>query len=110
MLIDYQNEYRNNLNSDMRCRDAYQQPLDQLSAVYPDVGKSHYSASPATLISGRRKLTLPWNSWREKKQRLQARQTPQERLRIHGGTACRNRPRSEKMDEFAQRAARRKPE
>ena len=35
MLIDYQNEYD-------------QQPLDQLSAVYPDVGKSHYSASPAT--------------------------------------------------------------
>ena len=47
MLIDYQNEYRNNLNSDMSAGDD-QQPLDQLSAVYPDAGKSHYSASPAT--------------------------------------------------------------
>ncbi len=57
MLIDYQNEYRNNLNSDMSAGMTsnrwinYQQFIQTLE-------KSHYSASPAT-ISGRRKLTLP---------------------------------------------------
>lgn len=47
MLIDYQNEYRNNLNSDMSAGMTSNR-WNQLSAVYPDAGKSHYSASPAT--------------------------------------------------------------
>ncbi len=47
MLIDYQNEYRNNLNSDMSAGMTsnrwinYQQFIQTLE-------KSHYSASPAT--------------------------------------------------------------
>ncbi len=46
-LIDYQNEYRNNLNSDMSAGMTSNRWI-RLSAVYPDAGKSHYSASPAT--------------------------------------------------------------
>ena len=56
MLIDYQNEYRNNLNSDM-------------SAGMPSAGSTISSLSrrwkkpllsiASNLISGRRKLTLP---------------------------------------------------
>lgn len=43
MLIDYQNEYRSNLNTDMGNGIA---SLDQLSAVYSDTGKGDRAASP----------------------------------------------------------------
>ncbi|HCR5808084.1 TPA: flagellar FliJ family protein, partial [Shigella flexneri] len=49
------------------------------------------------------------NSWREKKQRLQAWQTLQERQST-AALLAENRLDQKKMDEFAQRAAMRKPE
>ncbi|MBR7487256.1 flagellar biosynthesis chaperone FliJ, partial [Klebsiella pneumoniae] len=49
------------------------------------------------------------NFWREKKQRLQAWQTLQDR-QIAAATLAENRQDQKKMDEFAQRASMRKPE
>ena len=54
------------------------------------------------------KVDTALNFWREKKQRLQARQTLQDR-QIAAATLAENR-RIRKMDEFAQRASMRKPE
>ena len=77
MLIDYQNEYRNNLNSDMS----------------------------AGMTSNR------WINYQQfiQKQRLQAWQTLQERQST-AALLAENRLDQKKMDEFAQRAAMRKPE
>ncbi|EAX1222778.1 flagellar biosynthesis chaperone FliJ, partial [Salmonella enterica] len=52
---------------------------------------------------------LALKSWREKKQRLQAWQTLQDR-QTAAALLAENRMDQKKMDEFAQRAAMRKPE
>ncbi|MCR4215024.1 flagellar export protein FliJ, partial [Enterobacter cloacae] len=55
------------------------------------------------------KVDTALNFWREKKQRLQAWQTLQDR-QIAAATLAENRQDQKKMDEFAQRASMRKPE
>ncbi|KAB2425811.1 flagellar biosynthesis chaperone FliJ, partial [Enterobacter hormaechei] len=55
------------------------------------------------------KVDTALNFWREKKQRLQAWQTLQDR-QIAASTLAENRLDQKKMDEFAQRASMRKPE
>lgn len=53
MLIDYQNEYRNNLNSDMSA--GMGSTISSLSRRW----KKPLLSIASNLISGRRKLTLP---------------------------------------------------
>ncbi len=48
MLIDYQNEYRSNLNIDMG--NGIASNPDQLSAVYSDTGKGDRAASPPAYV------------------------------------------------------------
>jgi flagellar FliJ protein len=55
------------------------------------------------------KVDTALNFWREKKQRLQAWQTLQDR-QVAAATLAENRLDQKKMDEFAQRASMRKPE
>ena len=84
MLIDYQNEYRNNLNSDM-------------SAGMTSNRWINYQQFIQTLEKA---IT---------QHRLQAWQTLQERQST-AALLAENRLDQKKMDEFAQRAAMRKPE
>ena len=107
MLIDYQHEYRNNLNQDMSQGIAstrwqnYQQFIQTLEKA----------------IEQHRQQLMQWNSkvdqalgfWKEKKQRLQAWQTLSDR---HSSAAllAENRLDQKRMDEFAQRASFRKSE
>ena len=98
MLIDYQHEYRNNLNTDMGQGITsnrwinYQQFIQTLEKAI----EQHRQQ----LNQWTQKVDQALNSWRDKKQRLQAGQTLQ----------AENRLDQKKMDEFAQRAAMRKPE
>ena len=87
MLIDYQNEYRNNLNSDM-------------SAGMTSNRWINYQQFIQTLEKA---IT------QHRQQRLQAWQTLQERQST-AALLAENRLDQKKMDEFAQRAAMRKPE
>lgn len=101
MLMDYQLEYQNNLNSDMSQGIAslrwqnYQQFIQTLESA----------------IEQHRQQLLQWNNkveqaltfWREKKQRLQAWETLQER-QASATLLAENRLDQKKMDEFAQRA------
>lgn len=101
MLMDYQLEYQNNLNSDMSQGIAslrwqnYQQFIQTLESA----------------IEQHRQQLLQWNNkveqaltfWREKKQRLQAWETLQER-QASAALLAENRLDQKKMDEFAQRA------
>ncbi|MDE5206837.1 flagellar export protein FliJ [Citrobacter sp. ANG330] len=107
MLLDYQNEYRNNLNSDMSEGIAsnrwinYQQFIQTLEKAV----EQHRQQ----LTQWTQKVDVALNSWREKKQRLQAWQTLQDRQNA-AALLAENRLDQKKMDEFAQRAAMRKPE
>lgn len=107
MLIDYQNEYRSNLNTDMGNGIAsnrwinYQQFIQTLEKTI----EQHR----LQLTQWTQKVDLALKSWREKKQRLQARQTLQDR-QTAAALLAENRMDQKKMDEFAQRAAMRKPE
>lgn len=101
MLMDYQLEYQNNLNSDMTQGIAslrwqnYQQFIQTLESA----------------IEQHRQQLMQWNQkveqaltfWREKKQRLQAWETLQER-QSSAILLAENRLDQKKMDEFAQRA------
>lgn len=101
MLMDYQLEYQNNLNIDMSQGIAslrwqnYQQFIQTLESA----------------IEQHRQQLLQWNNkveqaltfWREKKQRLQAWETLQER-QASATLLAENRLDQKKMDEFAQRA------
>ena len=101
MLMDYQLEYQNTLNSDMSQGIAslrwqnYQQFIQTLESA----------------IEQHRQQLLQWNQkveqaltfWREKKQRLQAWETLQER-QASATLLAENRLDQKKMDEFAQRA------
>ncbi|EEP4870099.1 flagella biosynthesis chaperone FliJ [Salmonella enterica] len=107
MLIDYQNEYRSNLNTDMGNGIAsnrwinYQQFIQTLEKTI----EQHR----LQLTQWTQKVDLALKSWREKKQRLQAWQTLQDR-QTAAALLAENRMDQKKMDEFAQRAAMRKPE
>ncbi|ELP5679136.1 TPA: flagella biosynthesis chaperone FliJ [Salmonella enterica] len=107
MLIDYQNEYRSNLNTDMGKGIAsnrwinYQQFIQTLEKAI----EQHR----LQLTLWTQKVDLALKSWREKKQRLQAWQTLQAR-QTAAALLAENRMDQKKMDEFAQRAAMRKPE
>ena len=107
MLIDYQNEYRNNLNSDMSAGMTsnrwinYQQFIQTLEKAITQHRQQ--------LNQWTQKVDIALNSWREKKQRLQAWQTLQERQST-AALLAENSLDQKKMDEFAQRAAMRKPE
>ncbi|WP_312318157.1 flagellar export protein FliJ [Atlantibacter hermannii] len=107
MLIDYQHEYRNNLNQDMSQGIAstrwqnYQQFIQTLEKA----------------IEQHRQQLMQWNSkveqalgfWKEKKQRLQAWQTLSDR-QSSAALLAENRLDQKRMDEFAQRASFRKSE
>ena len=107
MLIDYQHEYRNNLNNDMGQGITsnrwinYQQFIQTLEKAI----EQHRQQ----LNQWTQKVDQALNSWRDKKQRLQAWQTLQDR-HTSAALLAENRLDQKKMDEFAQRAAMRKPE
>ncbi|POT59445.1 flagellar biosynthesis chaperone FliJ [Citrobacter amalonaticus] len=107
MLIEYQNEYRTNLNTDMSQGIAsnrwlnYQQFIQTLEKAV----EQHRQQ----LTQWTQKVDVALNGWREKKQRLQAWQTLQDRQSA-AALLAENRLDQKKMDEFAQRAAMRKPE
>ena len=107
MLIDYQHESRNNLNNDMGQGITsnrwinYQQFIQTLEKAI----EQHRQQ----LNQWTQKVDQALNSWRDKKQRLQAWQTLQDR-QTSAALLAENRLDQKKMDEFAQRAAMRKPE
>ncbi|WP_447763746.1 flagellar export protein FliJ [Citrobacter freundii] len=107
MLIDYQHEYRNNLNNDMGQGITsnrwinYQQFIQTLEKAI----EQHRQQ----LNQWTQKVDQALNSWRDKKQRLQAWQTLQDR-QTSAALLAENHLDQKKMDEFAQRAAMRKPE
>ncbi|QMJ03151.1 flagella biosynthesis chaperone FliJ [Citrobacter freundii] len=107
MLIDYQHEYRTNLNSDMGQGITsnrwinYQQFIQTLEKAIDQHRQQ--------LNQWTQKVDLALSSWRDKKQRLQAWKTLQDRQTTEALLA-ENRLDQKKMDEFAQRAAMRKPE
>ncbi len=107
MLIDYQHEYRNNLNNDMGQGITsnrwinYQQFIQTLEKAI----EQHRQQ----LNQWTQKVDQALNSWRDKKQRLQAWQTLQDR-QTSAALLAENRLDQKKMDELAQRAAMRKPE
>ena len=107
MLLDYQDEYRNKLNDDMSSGIAstrwtnYHQFIQTLEKAI----EQHRQQ----LNQWTQKVDQALNSWRDKKQRLQAWQTLQDR-QTSAALLAENRLDQKKMDEFAQRAAMRKPE
>ena len=107
MLIDYQHEYRTNLNSDMGQGITsnrwinYQQFIQTLEKAI----EQHRQQ----LNQWTQKVDLALSSWRDKKQRLQAWKTLQDR-QTTAALLAENRLDQKKMDELAQRAAMRKPE
>lgn len=107
MLMDYHLEYQNNLAGDM-------------TRGIGSLRWQNYQQFIATLekaIDQHREQLSQWESrvsqaltfWREKKQRLQAWQTLQDR-QAAAELLAENRLDQKKMDEFAQRATLRKPE
>lgn len=107
MLMDYQLEYQNNLNSNMSQGMAslrwqnYQQFIQTLEKAIDQHRQQ--------LLQWNRKVEQALTAWREKKQRLQAWQTLQDR-QAAATLLADNRLDQKKMDEFAQRATLRKPE
>jgi flagellar FliJ protein len=107
MLIDYQHEYRTNLNSDMGQGITsnrwinYQQFIQTLEKAIDQHRQQ--------LNQWTQKVDLALSSWRDKKPRLQAWKTLQDR-QTTAALLAENRLDQKKMDEFAQRAAMRKPE
>ena len=107
MLIDYQHEYRTNLNTDMTQGIGSQRWINY----------QQFIQTLEKAIEQHRQQVLQWtekvdralNFWREKKQRLQAWQTLQDR-QLAAATLAENRLDQKKMDEFAQRATMRTPE
>lgn len=93
MLIDYQNEYRNNLNSDMSAGMTsnrwinYQQFIQTLEKAITQHRQQ--------LNQWTQKVDIALNSWREKETTF-ASLADTAGTAIHGGTACRKPPRSEK--------------
>ncbi|KAB1028258.1 flagellar export protein FliJ [Cronobacter sakazakii] len=102
MLMNYQQEYRNNLN----------QTMTQGIASNRWVNYQQFIQTLEKAIEQHRLQLTQWNTkvdqalsfWKEKKQRLQAWQTLQDR---HASAAllAENRLDQKRMDEFAQRAS-----
>lgn len=107
MLMDYQNEYRNNLNVDMTQGIGSQrwQNYQQFISTLERAIEQHRQQ----LLTWTRKVDQALECWREKKQRLQAWQTLQDRQSA-AALLAENRLDQKKMDEFAQRASSRKIE
>lgn len=107
MLIDYQHEYRNNLNQDMSQGIAstrwqnYQQFIQTLEKAI----EQHHQQ----LMQWNSKVDQALGFWKEKKQRLQAWQTLSDR-QSSAALLAENRLDQKRMDEFAQRASFRKSE
>ncbi|QKN81310.1 flagellar export protein FliJ [Scandinavium goeteborgense] len=107
MLMDYQLEYQTNLNDNMSQGMAslrwqnYQQFIQTLEKAIDQHRQQ--------LLQWNRKVEQALTAWREKKQRLQAWQTLQDR-QAAATLLAENRLDQKKMDEFAQRATLRKPE
>ncbi|MDR9888941.1 flagellar export protein FliJ [Pseudenterobacter timonensis] len=107
MLMDYQQEYRTSLNSDMVQGIGSQRWINY----------QQFIQTLEVAIEQHRQQLNQWSSkveraldfWREKKLRLQAWTTLQERQTAAAALA-ENRLDQKKMDEFAQRATMRKPE
>lgn len=107
MLMDYQHEYRNNLNNDMSQGIGAQrwQNYQQFIQTLEKAIEQHRQQ----LMQWNEKVDTALNCWREKKQRLQVWQTLQERQNA-AALQAENRLDQKKMDEFAQRASQRKNE
>lgn len=107
MLIDYQHEYRNNLNTDMAQGIGSQRWINyqQFIQTLEKAIEQHRQQ----VAQWSNKVDLALNAWREKKQRLQAWQTLQDR-QLAAATLAESRLDQKKMDEFAQRATMRTPE
>ncbi|MGY6028960.1 flagellar export protein FliJ [Phytobacter sp. AG2a] len=105
MLMDYQHEYRNNLNNDMsQGIDAQRwQNYQQFILTLEKAIEQHRQQ----LAQWSQKVDSALGCWREKKQRLQAWQTLQDR-QAAALLQAENRLDQKKMDEFAQRASQRK--
>ncbi|WP_342324746.1 flagellar export protein FliJ [Kosakonia sp. BYX6] len=107
MLIDYQHEYRSSLNNTMsqgidnQRWQNYQQFIQTLEKAI----EQHRHQ----LAQWNEKVDFALGCWREKKQRLQAWQTLQDRQSA-AALLAENRLDQKKMDEFAQRASLRKIE
>ncbi|MFG6653692.1 flagellar export protein FliJ [Scandinavium sp. M-37] len=107
MLMDYQLEYQTNLNDNMSQGMAslrwqnYQQFIQTLEKAIDQHRQQ--------LLQWNRRVEQALNAWRDKKQRLQAWQTLQDRQSA-ATLLAENRLDQKKMDEFAQRATLRKPE
>ncbi|MGK8931500.1 flagellar export protein FliJ [Pluralibacter gergoviae] len=107
MLMNYQLEYQTGLNGDMAQGIAslrwqnYQQFIQTLETAIEQHRRQ--------LVQWQNKVEQALGAWREKKQRLQAWQTLQER-QTSAARLAENRLDQKKMDEFAQRAGQRKPE
>ena len=105
MLMDYQHEYRNNLNNDMsQGIDAQRwQNYQQFILTLEKAIEQHRQQ----LAQWSQKVDSALGCWREKKQRLQAWQTLQDR-QAAALLQAENRLDQKKLDEFAQRASQRK--
>ncbi|ELQ6061415.1 flagella biosynthesis chaperone FliJ [Cronobacter sakazakii] len=107
MLMNYQQEYRNNLN----------QTMTQGIASNRWVNYQQFIQTLEKAIEQHRLQLTQWNTkvdqalsfWKEKKQRLQAWQTLQDR-QASAALLAENRLDQKRMDEFAQRASMRKGE
>lgn len=107
MLIDYQHEYRSNLNSDMTQGIGSQRWINYQQFI--QTLEKAIDQHRHQLDQWNNKVDKALNFWREKKQRLQAWQTLQDR-QLTAAALAENRLDQKKMDEFAQRASMRKPE
>ena len=107
MLIDYQHEYRSNLNNDMTQGIGSQRWINYQQFI--QTLEKAIDQHRQQLDQWNQKVDTALNFWREKKQRLQAWQTLQDR-QVAAATLAENRLDQKKMDEFAQRASMRKPE
>lgn len=107
MLIDYQHEYRTNLNTDMSQGIGSQRWINyqQFIQTLEKAIEQHRQQ----LNQWSQKVEKALTFWREKKQRLQAWETLQDR-QLAAATLAENRLDQKKMDEFAQRASMRTPE
>lgn len=107
MLIDYQHEYRTNLNTDMTQGIGSQRWINyqQFILTLEKAIEQHRQQ----LTQWNQKVEKALDFWREKKQRLQAWTTLQDRQSA-ATLLAENRVDQKKMDEFAQRASMRKSE
>lgn len=107
MLMDYQLEYQTSLGSDMARGIASQrwQNYQQFIQTLEQAIDQHRGQ----VRQWQQKVEMALGAWREKKQRLQAWLTLQDRQSA-AALLAENRLDQKKMDEFAQRAGQRKPE